>query len=148
MKNTKKITPKPLIDKIKQRWYNQLGDSMKVSNIKNLENALNSGEKEIDFFGEENEKVIKCGLLSTIIFVSFVILILGAVLAVVFGITLIFFRETWVTILFAGGVFALIFAFTILLTLKGIQKIPLSLAIKMRKYTVNKKSGRVLLKRK
>ncbi|MGN0475921.1 MAG: hypothetical protein ACI4HM_01130 [Ruminococcus sp.] len=121
---------------------------MKVSNIKNLENALNSGEKEIDFFSEENEKVIKCGLLSTIIFVSFVILILGAVLAVVFGITLIFFRETWVTILFAGGVFALIFAFTILLTLKGIQKIPLSLAIKMRKYTVNKKSGRVLLKRK
>ncbi|MGN0460272.1 MAG: hypothetical protein ACI4HL_05105 [Ruminococcus sp.] len=121
---------------------------MKVSNIKNLENALDSREKEIDFFGEENEKVIKCGLLSNIVFVSFVILILGAVLTVAFGILLIFSRNIWVIACFGSGVFALLFAITILLTLKVIQKIPLSLAIKMRKYTINKKIGRVLLKRK
>lgn len=121
---------------------------MKVSNINNLENALNSREKEIDFFGDECQKVIKCGLLSTIVFVGFIVLILGAVFTLTFGVLLIFSREIWVIACFGSGVFALLFAVTLLLTLKAIQKIPLSLAIKMRKYTLNKQNGRVLLKRK
>lgn len=121
---------------------------MKVSNINNLKNALNSGEKEIDFFGDDCQKVIKCGLLSTIVFVGYILLILGAVFTLTFGVFLIFSRDIWVIACFGSGVFALLFAFTLLLTLKAIQKIPLSLSIKMRKYTLNKQKGRVLLKRK
>ena len=121
---------------------------MKVSNINNLKNALNSREKEIDFFGSDSEKVIKCGLLSTIVFVGYILLILGAVFTLTFGIFLFFSRDIWVIACFGSGVFALLFAFTLLFTLKAIQKIPLSLAVKMRKYTLNKQHGRVLLKRK
>ena len=42
----------------------------------------------------------------------------------------------------------ILFAITILLTLKFMQKLNIGLAIKLRKYTVNKKSGKILLVRK
>ena len=42
----------------------------------------------------------------------------------------------------------ILFAITILLTLKFMQKLDIGLAVKLRKYTVTKKSGKILLVRK
>lgn len=124
------------------------GDFMKISNMKNLNTALNEKQKEIEIHGNISDKVLRSGLVSNIIFVGVVTLIVGIIGTIVFGITYLISDIYWTMAVAIISLCVILFAITILLTLKFMQKLDIGLAVKLRKYTVNKKSGKILLVRK
>ena len=121
---------------------------MKISNMKNLNTALNEKQKEIEIHGNISDKVLKSGLISNIVFVGVVTLIVGIIGTIVFGITYLISNIYWTMAVAIISLCVILFAITILLTLKVMQKLDIGLAVKLRKYTVNKKSGKILLVRK
>ena len=60
-------------------WYNNHGDFMKISNMKNLNTALDEKQKEIEIHGNISDKVLRSGLISNIVFVGVVTLIVGMI---------------------------------------------------------------------
>ncbi|MBQ9673357.1 MAG: hypothetical protein IJV39_01895 [Ruminococcus sp.] len=121
---------------------------MKVSNMNNLIKAVEDKENEIEVHADFTNEVIKAGMTSTIIFTAVVIIATGVAAAAVTAIISLINGNELAMGISIILLCAAIFASTILLTLKAIQKIPLALSLKLRKYTVNKQNNRVVLKRK
>lgn len=116
--------------------------------MKNLNTALNEKQNEIEIYGNISDIVLKSGLVSKVIFAGVITLIVGIIGTIVFGITYLISSIYWTMAVAIISLCLIIFAVTILLTLKFMQKMDIGLAVKLRKYTINKKSGRILLIRK
>ena len=116
--------------------------------IKEQNDVFANKQKEIEIHGNISDKVLKSGLISNIVFVGVVTLIVGIIGTIVFGITYLISDIYWTMAVAIISLCVILFAITILLTLKFMQKLNIGIAIKLRKYTVNKKSGKILLVRK
>lgn len=121
---------------------------MKVSNINNLITAINNKESEVEIHGNFSDKVVRCSLISTIVYVSSVISFPCGLLALAF-LVLFFILNT--ELLFGLSIIlfcVILFALTLSLTLKASQKIPLSLAFRLHKYRLEKHKNTVILIKK
>lgn len=136
------------MDKSIYIWYNFSGDNMKINNIKNLETALKEKSSEIEIYGDISNTVLKCGLLSNILSFCLILCFLSIASAIIFFILCLAVSLNWALTATVISICTLIFATTIILTLKFTQKAPVFLAVKLRGYTINKKNGRVILVRK
>lgn len=96
---------------------------MKISNMKNLNTALDEKQKEIEIHGNISDKVLRSGLVSNIIFVGVVTLIVGIIGTIVFGITYLISDIYWTMAVAIISLCVILFAITILLTLKFYAKI-------------------------
>ncbi len=118
---------------------------MKISNMKNLADALKTKEKEIEVYGEINDIVLKSGIASTLIFFSFSLFLLSITSSIICA---VFYLIITSKIFLIMGVVALciaIFTVTLILTIRIIQKPSIPLALKLHKYRLTKKNNRIIL---